>query len=368
MDALLAIDRLRVRRRRPRWRAAAWREICFWRAALGLLWIRLLVLVALLGVGTVLFIVFEPERRHSPVKAAYYTWSLVFGEPPEDLPRSPALQALFFIAPVIGLVVIIEGIVELALMVRDRQRNERAWCRIMARSMQNHIVLVGVGRLGYRTFQLLRKLGEDVAVIEIDPTNQFLESVRRDGSPLFVGDARIDANLHDANVRDAKCIILATTDDLANLEVALDARHYNPGIRVVLRMFDQNMADKIREGFGIHLAVSQSALSAPSFAVKAIEPDIISSMIIGDELVVTRRWTVAAADGIHGSTVASFMKRFGCTIVERGAGASAQLFPPPETPLRSGDRLLVQGTYERVLELCRTVDAEHPAGAAPTRA
>ena len=65
-----------------------------------------------------------------------------------------------------------------------------------------------------------------------------------------------------------------------------------PGIRVVLRMFDQNMADKIREGFNIHIAMSQSAMSAPAFAGAAIDRSIMNSYAMGDQYVVMQRWVV----------------------------------------------------------------------------
>jgi hypothetical protein len=105
-------------------------------------------------------------------------------------------------------------------------------------------------------------LGEEVCVIERNPENQFLEDIRRDGSPLFVGDARRGAYLADANVATAKSIILVTNHDLTNLETALDASRINPQIRVILRIFDQNMADKIREGFNIQGATERPAIAA----------------------------------------------------------------------------------------------------------
>ncbi|MEW6250338.1 MAG: NAD(P)-binding protein, partial [Planctomycetota bacterium] len=262
---------------RPRSRSPArmWREWCFLRAVWRSFRINFLLLGGLLLGGALLFRWLEPERRHSLPKALYCTWALIFGEAPEEFPAAPVLQALFFLVPLIGLVVILEGLVDFALMLRDRQRNERSWCRIMSAAYSNHIVLVGLGKLGYRVFRMLRQLGEAVVVIEVNASNQFLEDIRRAGAPLFVGDARREALLADANAGQARAIVLATNKDLVNLEVALDARRLNPQIRVVLRMFDQNMADKICAGFGIQTAMSQSALSAPAFVLAALGDEIV---------------------------------------------------------------------------------------------
>lgn len=336
-----------------------WREWCFARVAFRHFRIRLLLIAVILLVGGSLFQWLEPEKNLSLAEATYYTWSLVFGEPPEAFPKSRVLQSLFFLIPVLGLTVIIEAIVDFALLLGDRRKCERSWCATMAHALKNHIVLVGFGRLGYRTYRLLRRLGEAVVVIERNAGNAFLEELRREGAPLLIGDARREALLEDANVADARSIILATNDDLANLEVALDARSFSPDIRVVLRMFDQHMADKIRDGFNIHIAMSQSALSAPAFATAALEPSIVNSIIVGSRLVVVQRWNVRRDGPLCDRTVADILRTLGlCVIERRPREEPGGLFPAPETVLLAGDEVLVQGPLDTIASLrASAVDA-----------
>jgi Trk K+ transport system NAD-binding subunit len=357
-DAAVREARLEHVRVVPRRRHGAgsrlWAEWCFVRACFRHFRLRFLLMLAILLSGALLFILFEPERKHSLAQATYYTFALVFGEPPEAFPRSRVLQAVFFLVPLLGLTVIIEGIVDFALMLRDRRRYEKSWCTMLAMSFRNHVVLVGFGRLGFRTFLVLRKLGEAVVVIERDAANQFLEEVRRDGSPILIGDARREALLEDANIREARSIILATDDDMANLETAMDARRVNPGIRVVLRMFDQNIADKVREGLNIPLAMSQSSLSAPTFATCAVAPATINSFVLGDELIAMQRWLVRRDEPLSGKTVGDVMREFHVVLVAHQApGEVERLAPPPETVLNPGDGIVVQGPVD-VLELLRS--------------
>lgn len=359
------LDRVRLPQRPPNLAASRlWREWCFLRAAARRFRGRLLLLFMLLCGGGLLFKFLEPECNHSYAQAVYCTWSLIFGEPPEAFPRSAVLQVLFFVLPVVGLVVIIEAIVDFAFLIRDRRRNERSWCNIMATALSNHIILIGLGKLGYRTFLLLRRLGEAVVVIEQHADNQFLDVVRRDGSPLFVGDARREALLDEANVANAKTIILATNDDLANLEAALDARQRNPNIHVVMRMFDQNMADKIRQGFGIQAAMSQSAISAPAFVTAALERSIVSSLVLDDELVVMQRWNVLRGGPLCDKTIADVMATYGVSVVRRRpAGGPPQLIPSSDTHLVDGDELLVQGTFDVLTRLREQMAHATAAGA-----
>ncbi len=329
-----------------------WREWCFVRVAFRHFRVRFLLMTLILVGGGVILRLLDERHNASLLEAIYHTWAMVFGEMPADYPRSTMLQVLFFLVPILGITVIIEGVIDFALMLRDRRRFERSWCIMLANSYRDHIVLVGLGRLGYRTFLLLRKMGEAVVVIERDEQNQFLEDVRRDGSPLFVGDARREALLEDANIASAKSIVLATNDDMANLEIALDARQINATLRVVLRMFDQNMADKVGGGFDIHMAMSQSAISAPSFATSAVEPSIVTSSIVHGHLVVMQRWLVREAGPLAGMTLQEVVERFRVNVVEyRRAGDEPELIPPLSITLALGDAVVVQAPYEHIAQL-----------------
>lgn len=343
-------------RRRVAWRM--WREWCFARAvARRLVWRAAFLGAALVGGGALMHAWSEPAMGWA--EAVYGTWTLVFAQPPGPFPAHPVLRVLYFVMPLLGLTVIIETLIGMAELIRDRRRSERTWCTTMAQSLSGHIVLVGLGRLGLRTFRLLRRLGERVVVVEQDAHNQFLEEVRREGSPLLVGDARDDQVLADANIARAKTVVLATNNDLANLEVALDARRLNPGVRVVLRMFDQNMADKVSQGFNIHTAMSQSAISAPAFATAAIEPSIVSGTVVNDRLVVMQRWPVRAGDALAGRAVGDILSETGLSVVEhRDARGNVALFPPPAMRLEPGGTVLVQGPYETLASLRRAGPAE----------
>ncbi|MCC6425217.1 MAG: NAD-binding protein [Phycisphaerales bacterium] len=350
-------DNLRVRiSPGRRLRERLFREWCFFQAIVKHRGLSVLFLLVILWVASMLLAAETPASGAAEVGAferIYTAWSLIFGQPPAgNLPTSWMGRAMLFILPLLGLTVIIDAIVEIGSMVRDRRAHERSWCMIMSRSMKDHVILVGLGKLGYRTFRILRRLGHSVVIIEGSERNKFLDEVRADGSPLLIGDARRDELLREAGVERARSIILATSDDLVNLEAALDARRMNPTIRVVLRMFDQQMADKVREGFNIKIAMSQSSISAPAFATAAIEPAIVGSVVVSDELVVMVRWSVDRHPQIAGLTISELLARHGMSVVERTpAGGERKLFPPPDTRIERGDELLLQGAFETLTTL-----------------
>ncbi|HOW70898.1 MAG TPA: hypothetical protein PKY77_09880 [Phycisphaerae bacterium] len=122
---LKTVDALRIeqlvlpRSRRRVFGERIWREWCFARTLGRQCRWRLLAIVLILLGGGLLFQRLEPSKRLSLPAATFYTWSLVFGQAPEEFPPSRILQAMFFVVPILGLTVILEGIVDLALMARE---------------------------------------------------------------------------------------------------------------------------------------------------------------------------------------------------------------------------------------------------------
>ena len=172
--------------------------------------------------------------------------------------------------PLIGLALIGEGLIRFVLLMSSRQRGEKEWMRVMASTYRDHVVLCGVGHVGYRVLQRLAESGAAVVVVEMNATGRFVGPARASGVPLLIRDMRDDTALVEAGVPHARTIVIATDDDMANLEVALDARRMNAHIRIVMRLFDQQIAAKLKSAGIVDEAFSASALAAPVIAEMAL--------------------------------------------------------------------------------------------------
>lgn len=216
------------------------------------------------------------------------------------------------------------------------------------RRMQDHIVLCGLGNVGFRVLQFLRHLGENVVVVEKHEDNRFIEDARALKASVIFGDIHLPSVLDRAGVAQARCLIAATNDDLANLDAALSAREANPAIRVVLRMFDQNLAKKIKAGFGIETAFSASALAAPAFAMAAIDDSVIGSFFVGPDLMLNVELTVREGSELEGLATDA-LSRLGSVFVlayTDGATGERHLHPDRPHPLRAGDKVVVSTVPE----------------------
>jgi len=129
-----------------------------------------------------------------------------------------------------------------------------------------HVVVCGLGNVGFRLVNELTAMGERVVAIDTSADGPFIATVRRNGVPMFVGDATVPDVLRQVRAGEAKAVIAATSNELANLEIALLVREMNPKQRVVVRLTDPLFAEAVRESADIEHAISIPALAAPAFA------------------------------------------------------------------------------------------------------
>ena len=132
-----------------------------------------------------------------------------------------------------------------------------------------HVIVCGLGHVGFRIVSLLVRLGLRGAVITRE-TSDDRHSAIAPHFRVILGDAREDRLLVEAGIQRATAILAVTDDDLANVSVALDARRLNPKITIVARVFDQRLATRLEESVEIDRVLSASALAAPAFVAAAL--------------------------------------------------------------------------------------------------
>lgn len=310
----------------------------------------LLTLVAVLAAGSVCFHHFYPYRELTYGEALFVTYSLVYMENPEPYSSHPALQVFYFLLPLLGLVVILDGLVRFGGRILRRQENDADWIKAMTKTYSGHVVLCGLGKVGLRVLEQLLRLGEEVVVLEKNAQNPNLAFARKNHVPVHIGNGREEGIFEDLNVAAAKSIILCTDDDLSNLEMALDARKLQPGIRVVMRMFDQELASKIGDSFDLHLAFSTSAQAAPLFATASSDRSIVNSFYVGERLLVVAELNVNAGSELVGKKIVDIGAKHQVFVLAHTRGDSEAYYPPGETQFAAGDKLVVQ-TQPETLKL-----------------
>jgi Trk K+ transport system NAD-binding subunit len=330
----------------------AWRAFTAWlrtvRAAIRRVRLPLAVLLLVMTAGTLTF--WLSAQQPSPGRAFLYTLNLVTLQTgPDVLPLQPGLQLAAFGVMLGGVLAVAGGAANLIAYIRDPRQQQMA----LASTFSNHIIVCGVGRVGYRVISELSELGDAVVAINRTESEEWVDVMRRAGVPVIIGDARQRNTLIDAGVERASALVSCTSDDLTNLDVALDAREINPEIKIVLRMFDQKLAEKIARGFNIKTTFSVSALAAPALAAAATRTKVNYSFKLDGNLLNVVSIKFEPASRFIGMSVKELEDATHCSVIgfDNASGTATPkmaMNPPHDYIIRSGDRLHIVGPLEGV--------------------
>lgn len=337
------------RRRQPMLRA---RMLFLWYA------VRLTAprVVGLAAVTVLAGLVFHARQGQaegmSLLEAFYDAYTQLYLEHTRPLPADPVLQVFYFALPLVGALVLAEGVFKLGASFLDFQNHRDAWMRIMTKTYRDHIVLVGLGTVGFRVLEELVARDMRVTVCESRGDSSFVEEARALGIPVLIGDARRDALLRELGVERARCVIACTDNDLVNLEVAMDARAIHPGVRLILRMFDQGLATKLGNAFSFDSTFSTSALAAPLFAAAAIDERVHGAYRLGDTMMLSVEVDVRPDSRLAEQTLQEAQLRLGAPVVglRRQGGVATHRFERSEI-LHAGDAVVCHVAAEEVAAL-----------------
>src|SRR5690606_28034995 len=155
------------------------------------------------------------------------------------------------------------SLVRFGVAVFNRKHMSEEWHMALASTFSDHVIICGLGHVGRRVaLQLCRQ----ERLVCIERAAQAKEGGAALGLPedvaVLLGDATQPELLEKANLARARAILALTDDDMVNLEVALLAREVNPQIRVVLRMFNERLGQRLVDQFKFDAVYSTSALAA----------------------------------------------------------------------------------------------------------
>lgn len=270
-------------------------------------------------------------------EAVYIVFGLVFFQVLIPFPDEAELRLMFFLVPMLGLGFLAQGVVRFSVLLFNKEMRGEAWQKVLASTFHDHVIVCGMGHVGFRVAQELQRLGEDFVVISHE--SKFLEQVRRQDVPVLLGDTRDEVLLQEAGVDRARCIVVATDDDLANLETVINARGRNPKIRAVVRLFDAGLAAKMQSALHIDLAFSTSQLAAPAVALAAVEREILHSFYVGDELMSVAEVRVGEGSPYLGRTLEDLERENQLTVVVHRRRADLRPHPLGTQDLQIGDAI-----------------------------
>ena len=309
----------------------------------------LLFTVAVIGGGlayaTIADWVGEPVRNLG--EAIYTVLTAAFLQPVGDFPQHLPLQLFHFLMPLIGIVILAQGLADFGSLLFNRRARSKEWEMAVASTFNKHIILIGLGHLGFRVVQKLHEMGESVVAIDLTPNSDTASAVRRMNIPVIHDDATRPAALEAANVKHARTIILASQKDAMNLQIALKARSLNPKIQVVIRIFDEDFAHALQEQFGF-TALSATEMAAPVFAAAAAGADVTNPISVEGQQLSLARLTIGPSSKVASKTVGFVEDNYHLNIILLRHDHQSEMHPTDTRALHVGDTLAVLGGPEQL--------------------
>lgn len=243
----------------------------------------ILLLLLMIGFSTVLYV--STNLKVSLVNALYFSVGMITGAGgQEDVVEkaSDEIKVYTAIMMIVG-----AGVVGICYALLNDfilgSRFKQFWdaARVPTR---NHYIVCGLGGIGMEIVRQLYKQGYDVVVVEANAKNRFLHTARSLGVPVIIEDARIAGSLKAANLERAEAILVVTSDDMVNVEIALTAKAISPKINLVVRTQDPQFGKASQEVFEFEAVLCASELATHSFTAAALGGKILGNGMTDDLL------------------------------------------------------------------------------------
>ncbi|MEH1833790.1 MAG: NAD-binding protein [Nostoc sp.] len=205
---------------------------------------------------------------------------------------------------------------------------------------RNHVVIIGLNRLGQRVAALLQELNQPLVGIHTTT----LDQDTLPDMPLIVGNAT--EALTKMNLSHAKSIVLVGDDNMENLEIGLMAHAINPATSLIIRSQDRQFSDNIAPLFPYAQVLCGAALSAEVFACAAFGENVLSLFHLREQIVMVTEYKIEDGDTLNGLLLSEIA--YGYSVVpilyQKYQRDNYSLMPWYDVKLYAGDRLIVLAT------------------------
>jgi voltage-gated potassium channel Kch len=207
---------------------------------------------------------------------------------------------------------------------------------------QDHVVIVGLGRVGQQVALLLQQLQQSIVGVTFNPD---LDGEILPGQPVIVGN--VSTALAQANLADAKSVIIVTDDEMLNLEVALMVQSINPHTNLVIRTSGQRLSQHSIAALPTSQVFGMHTVAAEVFAATAFGENIIDLFHFNHQTILVAEYQIETGDTLQGLLLAEVVYGYGVVpILHQRKPQPVTLMPTDDVRLGMDDRLVVLATIE----------------------
>ena len=152
-------------------------------------------------------------------------------------------------------------------------------------SLTDHVVLVGHGRVGKFISRKMAAAGTPILVIEAEK-HQVAE-LQKEGLPVIVGNAADPEVAAAANIKEARCLLVAIPDAFESGQVVEQARRINPALPIIVRAHSTAQEDHVMKYGATRIVMGEQEIARAMFAAVPNAPrtPILSSVEEADDIL-----------------------------------------------------------------------------------
>lgn len=257
-----------------------------------LLLLSLLGLVALVVVETALALASDEE----PFATALYdaTKAMAAVGPSGFLEHGSTWAKLYGIASM-TLALVLTAVFTAALVNRVLSRRLTGIFGARTLPRTDHVVVVGLGQVGFRLCLELRRLGIDVVAVEQDEHAPNVALARGLKVPVMIGRGGDRYVLERLSLGRARALAAVTSDELANISISVAALAVEPRLRTILRAGSNEVTRETAALFPIGVAQDLDRVAAAALAATAIGHELAHAFVHRGETYIE----TVGGDGIE---------------------------------------------------------------------
>lgn len=317
------------------------------------------LLAGILCFGTVGYMVIEKWNVLDALYMTVITITTVgFGEirPISEPGRIFTIVLIFF---GIGIVAYILGLVAQTMVVFQMTKIlGRRKLGLKKKSMKDHYIICGYGRIGKTICQEL--VSSDIPVLVVDMEEEIKLQLEEVGIPYILDDATNEEVLVEARIDRAKGLVSVVSSDADNLFITMTARGLNPDLFIITRTDDEKNQKKFLRA-GANRVFLPYVIGGQRMAHTIAKPAVMSFLDLTvhdrnialemEELLVREGSRLAGANLVE----SGIRQELNIIIVAIRKSEGEMIFnPSSQTRMEKGDTLIALG-HKRDLEKLRHI-------------
>ncbi len=233
---------------------------------------RLLILSV---AGLILFAVVEVlvgtvARDEAIATSLYQGLKALTTTGPGDLAEHGGAGARVYASAMMVIGLLLTAVFAAALVSRLLSRRLIALVGRRTIPRSGHVIVVGLGQVGFRLCLKLRGLGVPVVVVEENPDSPYVRWAKQRAIPVVLGGGSDRFVLERLCLHRARALAAVTSDELTNVAISVAALAVEPSLRTVLRAGSTEVTKETAALFPIGKACDLSRIAGAALAASAM--------------------------------------------------------------------------------------------------